>query len=137
MDFTTDHSMLPGNSKVPGDSKVPGIYYMEYLINENVKDDNVDPKERKKKGDVEMTPQVPPTTTWSGILACPSDSPYADRLKKKCSGVIFEKNGMEWIAGFWTAPANWPEMAAGRESPRPFSSKTHSAKDFPYLSLKA
>jgi hypothetical protein len=123
MDFTTDHSMLPGHSKVPGDSKVPGISYLEYLIKDSNK--------------IEMTPQVPPTTTWSGILACPSDSPYADRLKKKCSGVIFEKNGMEWIAGFWTAPANWPEMAAGRESPRPFSSKTHSAKDFPYLSLKA
>lgn len=23
--------------------------------------------------------------------------------------------GPGWIKGFWTAPANWPEMAAGRE----------------------
>jgi hypothetical protein len=26
-----------------------------------------------------------------------------------------------WIKGFWTAPENWPEMAAGREDPTPFS----------------
>lgn len=125
MDFTTDHSKLPGHSRdaPPGDSKVPGVSYLEYYLKDSNK--------------IYITPEVPPNTTWSGVLACPSDSLYADRLKNKCTGVTFKKDGKEWIAGFWTAPANWPEMAAGRESPRPFSSKTHSAKDFPYLSLKA
>ena len=29
--------------------------------------------------------------------------------------------GAGWVMGFWTAPENWPEMAAGREDPTPFS----------------
>jgi len=117
IDYTIQHS------KLPTDSKVPGVYYMAYLDKDTNK--------------VVMTPTSPPSTTWSGILACPADSPYAERLTKKCGGTPFVKDGNDWVAGFWTAPKDWTEMAAGRESPRLFSSKTHAAKDFPFLSLKA
>uniref|UniRef100_A0A6C0E6L5 Uncharacterized protein n=1 Tax=viral metagenome TaxID=1070528 RepID=A0A6C0E6L5_9ZZZZ len=109
------------------DSKVPGVYYFEYPSG--------------------IVPAAPPFTTWSGLLITPPDSVYAERLQKKCGGVIMtgplkrkmreqdgklikDSNNQEtlltiggdgWISGFWTAPENWPEMAAGRESPTPFS----------------
>ena len=109
------------------DSKVPGVYYFEYPSG--------------------IVPASPPFTTWSGLLITPPDSVYAERLQKKCGGVIMTEplkrkmreqdgklikdsnnqdtlltiGGDGWVSGFWTAPENWPEMAAGRESPTPFS----------------
>jgi len=68
-------------------------------------------------------PSQPSFTTWSGMMECEKDSPFAERLLKKCGGVV-QPNGT--ILGYWTSPEDWPEMAAGRESPRPFSPKTHS-----------
>jgi hypothetical protein len=110
-------------------SKVDGVYYFEY-----------------PSGHI---PSTVPFTTWSGLLAVPPDSPYAERLKTKCGGTVMtnteirkerepdgrikkkketDANGKDietelelaiggpgWIKGFWTAPQNWPEMAAGRE----------------------
>lgn len=108
-------------------SKIPGIYYFEYVDKDSSK--------------TTVVPSIPPFTTWSGYLECPADSPYAKRLLNKCGGVAYEvktgdKKG-DWVKGFWTAPVDWPEMAAGRESDTPFSPTTYKASDFPFVSLKA
>ena len=97
-------------------SKVNGVYYFEYPSG--------------------VIPEIPPFTTWSGLLAVPPDSPYAERLKNKCGGTVMTEayvskgkdiwdkdvktvvGGPGWIKGFWTAPEDWPEMAAGREDPK-------------------
>jgi hypothetical protein len=48
-------------------------------------------------------------------------------VRKNAKGEDMEEDielvigGEGWIKGFWTAPENWPEMAAGREDPTPFS----------------
>ena len=98
-------------------SKVDGVYYFEYPSG--------------------VIPETVPFTTWSGLLAVPPDSPYAARLQK-CGGTVlteaYVSKGTDiwdkevkytvpagWIKGFWTAPADWVEMAAGREDPKPYS----------------
>ena len=108
--------------------KIPGIYYCEFP-------DKKDENNIILHGTATIA-EYPAYTTWSGLLQVPPDSPYAKRLVDKCGGVPLKKKGKEgWISGFWTAPKDWPEMSAGRESPRPFSSTTHSAKDFPFISV--
>lgn len=108
-------------------SKVPGTYYFEYSTG--------------------FIPSAPPFTTWSGLLIVEPDSDYAERLLKKCGGTVMkeprvnklkeldgknvkDENGNEilqsfgsegWISGFWTAPEDWTEMAAGREDMKPYS----------------
>lgn len=104
-------------------SKIPGIYYFEYVAD----------KDTAKK----TIPSIPPYTTWSGYLECPADSPYAKRLLQKCGGVSYKVKAQDWVKGFWTAPVDWPEMAAGRESDTPFSPTTYKVTDFPFASLKA
>jgi hypothetical protein len=101
-------------------SKIPGIHYFEYT--------------NKDTGKVTYTPSSPPWTTWSGLMACPLKTQFGERLKKKCGGQAYENEGKTWVKGYWTAPTDWPEMAAGREDTRPFSAKTHSANDFPFIS---
>ena len=96
-------------------SKVNGVYYFEYPSG--------------------YVPSTVPYTTWSGLLVVPPDSPYAARLQK-CGGTVMTEayvskgkdiwdkdvktvvGGPGWIKGFWTAPEDWPEMAAGREDPK-------------------
>lgn len=106
--------------KISGDSKISGIYYFEYT--------------NKDSGKVNHIPLSPPYTTWSGLMACPLESQHGERLKKKCGGELYNNEGKTWVKGYWTAPTDWPEMAAGREDPRPFSPKTHSISDFPFMS---
>lgn len=104
--------------------KIPGVYYFEYPGG--------------------AVPIAPPWTTWSGLVTMPPTSPYAARLLQKCGGIVmtkpFKKTGKDiwkedhtftygkpgWIMGFWTAPDDWTEMAAGRESPEPFNPKIHT-----------
>jgi hypothetical protein len=65
-------------------------------------------------------PSSPPWTTWSGLMLCAPDSPYAKRLTQKCGGLAVAENGTEFvgegepaaIVGFWTAPEDWQEMVA-------------------------
>ena len=120
-------------SKLPITSKITGIYYFEYEQKEEMITEN----DKKKTVTTPFIPTIPPTTTWSGRLECSADSPYAERLKNKCGGVTFQKDGVDWIVGYWTAPTDWPEMAAGRESSTPFSDKTYAVKDFPFMTVKA
>ena len=115
-------------------SKIPGIYYYQYVDKDTAK--------------TTVVPSSPPFTTWSGYMECPADSPHAERLQKKCGGVSYkakvEVKGEEkpqvieqdWVKGFWTAPVDWPEMAAGRESSTPFSPTTYKASDFPFVTQK-
>ena len=107
-------------SKMNTSSKIPGIYYFEYT--------------NKDSGKLSHIPPSPPFTTWSGLMACPLEGEHGERLKKKCGGEVYEEGGKKWVKGYWTAPTDWPEMAAGREDNRPFSAKTHSVSDFPFMS---
>jgi len=101
-------------------STIPGIPYINYTD--------------KESGKKSYVPPSPPWTTWSGYMECPLDSQYGKRLRDKCKGEVYMNEGKQWVKGNWTAPIDWPEMAAGREDPRPFSSKTHSVSDFPFIS---
>jgi len=117
-------------------SKIPGIYYAQYV--------------NKDTGKTTVVPSSPPFTTWSGYMECRADSPHAQRLMKKCGGVTYKVKVEEkaegeekptikeepWVKGFWTAPVDWPEMAAGRESATPFSPTTYKASDFPFVLQK-
>jgi hypothetical protein len=106
--------------KISSASKIPGLYYFEYT--------------NKDTGMLSHIPPSPPFTTWSGLMHCPLESEHGERLKTKCGGDVYEHQGKAWVKGYWTAPTDWPEMAAGREDPRPFSPKTHSISDFPFMS---
>ena len=101
-------------------SKISGIYYFEYTDKDTGKRSHIPPS--------------PPWTTWSGLMACPLESEHGQRLKNKCGGEVYDNQGKSWVKGYWTAPTDWPEMAAGREDPRPFSSKSYSISDFPFIS---
>lgn len=142
---------MPAHTNIMDQSKIPGIYYFQY----------VEDKDTKKI----TVPSIPPFTTWSGYLECPADSPYAKRLVDKCGGVPYkaklkiEKDletepaaegkpapkvkvvvktwEEDWVKGFWTAPVDWIEMAAGRESDTPFSATTYKVTDFPFAVQKA
>ena len=117
-------------------SKIPGIYYYQYVNKDTAK--------------TTVVPSSPPFTTWSGYMECSADSPHAERLLKKCGGVNYKAKieakvegeekpqiaEQDWVKGFWTAPVDWPEMAAGRESSTPFSPTTYKASDFPFVTQK-
>ena len=100
--------------------KIPGLYYFDYAD-----------KETSKRSHVSLSP---PWTTWSGLMACPLESEHGQRLKKKCGGEVYNNEGKSWVTAFWTAPTDWPEMAAGREDSRPFSPQTYSINEFPFIS---
>ena len=130
-------------------SKIPGVYYFESdkstwlqvdpktgmsagMVKEELKKLEKSPEVNKDsiqelKGLADrmsrMYPSIPPYTTWNGRMECDVDSKYAKRLREKCGGIIMPSGRIE---GYWTAPEDWTEMAAGRESPRPFSPKTHT-----------
>lgn len=114
--------------------KVKGIKYIECV------------KDGKNSGDkvtVWPPPSSPPFTTWSGLMLCPLDSPFAHRLVKKCGGLVILENGTEAneedkekaaaILGFWTAPEHWPSMLTandGIEDPLPCSSTDYPKPSF-------
>jgi hypothetical protein len=84
-------------------------------------------------------PSAPPYTTWSGLMITKPDSPFAERLKNKCGGIAINKaeevyegdwRSAENIAGYWTAPEDWPEMSAGREDPTPCSTPDYPKQSF-------
>ena len=66
-------------------------------------------------------PSHPPWTTWSGLMECAPDSPYAKRLIQNCGGVPIAVNGTECeegataFAGFWKAQQ---ALAAARAAAR-------------------
>ena len=74
--------------------KVKDISYIEF-VNEN--------------SSAWPPPSHPPWTTWSGLMECAPDSPYAKRLVQKYGGVPIAANGTESeegaaaLAGFWKA----------------------------------
>jgi hypothetical protein len=132
------------------DSKVPGVYYFEpvntawlqvdsktgmsaedlrlnlrqvRLGNKVLPEDEVARLTKVEQRMGRKFPSQPSFTTWSGMMECEKDSPFANRLLKKCGGTV-QPSGT--ILGYWTSPEDWPEMAAGRESPRPFSPTTHN-----------
>jgi len=82
--------------------KVKEVSYIEF-VNEN--------------SSVWPPPSHPPWTTWSGLMECAPDSPYAKRLIQKCGGVPIAANGTESeegaaaLAGFWKAQR---ELVAAR-----------------------
>jgi hypothetical protein len=63
-------------------------------------------------------PCSPPWTTWSGLMLCKPESPYAKRLAEKCGGILVTEDGKEFVGkgtaaavmGFWTAPEDWQGM---------------------------
>ena len=84
-------------------------------------------------------PSTPPYTTWSGLMITKSDSPFAERLKNKCGGIAIDADEKlykgDWrnaanIAGYWTAPEDWPEMSAGREDPTPCCTPDYPKQSF-------
>jgi hypothetical protein len=114
--------------------KVKGVNYIECV------------KNGKNSGDkvaVWPPPSSPPFTTWSGLMLCPLDSTFANRLVKKCGGLVILKDGTEAIEenkekaaailGFWTAPEHWPSMLTandGIEDPLPCSSADYPKPSF-------
>lgn len=135
-------------------SKIPGVYYFEYVSEKDAKKtvpsippfttwsgylecpaDSpyakrlVDkcggiPYKANLKIEQELEPELKPD-------ADPKAKP-APKIK-----VVVKTWEEDWVKGFWTAPVDWTEMAAGRESATPFSPTTYKASDFPFVSLKA
>jgi len=135
-------------------SKIPGVYYFEYVSEKDAKKtvpsippfttwsgylecpaDSpyakrlVDkcggiPYKANLKIEQELEPELKPD-------ADPKAKP-APKIK-----VVVKTWEENWVKGFWTAPVDWTEMAAGRESDTPFSPTTYKASDFPFVSLKA
>ena len=91
-------------------SKVNEVKYIECVVD-------------GKNGDkvaVWPPPSSPPWTTWSGLMLCKPDSPYAKRLGEECGGILVTEDGKEFggegapaaVLGFWTAPQDWQGMLA-------------------------
>jgi hypothetical protein len=99
-------------------SKVKDVSYIECVVDSST---------------VWPPPSSPPWTTWSGLMLCAPESPYAKRLTEKCGGIGVAENGTEFvgegappaIVGFWTAPEDWQEMVvemreeAEKNAPQP------------------
>lgn len=136
-------------------SKIPGVYYFEYVDKDSSKTTVVPsappfttwsgylecpanspyakrlvdkcggiPYKANLKIEQELEPELKPD-------ADPKAKP-APKIK-----VVVKTWEEDWVKGFWTAPVDWTEMAAGRESDTPFSPTTYKASDFPFVSLKA
>ena len=86
-------------------SKVKDISYIECVVDSST---------------VWPPPSSPPWTTWSGLMLCAPDSPYAKRLGEECGGILITEDGKEFggegapaaVIGFWTAPEDWQAMLA-------------------------
>ena len=80
--------------------KIPGIYYFEYTDKETGKRSHI--------------PSSPPWTTWSGLMSCPLESEYGQRLKKKCGGEVYDNEvrlGLRVSGQLLLIGQRWPRVA--------------------------
>ena len=136
-------------------SKIPGIYYFQYVEDKDSKKITVPsaPPFTTWSGYLECPADSPYAKRL--VEKC-GGVPYKAKLKTEQEidselkpdadpkakpapkiKVVLKSWEEDWVKGFWTAPVDWPEMAAGRESDTPFSPTTYKVTDFPFASLKA
>ena len=70
--------------------KVNGVYYQEFQVEDPGSKGRMLPRVGND------LPSQPPYTTWSGLMRCSPNSPFAVRLMEKCGGVAIGKDEKEF-----------------------------------------
>ncbi len=87
--------------------KVKGVAYQEFQTEDPGSKGRMLPRVGNE------IPSQPAYTSWSGLLRCPPNSPYAARLMEKCGGVAIGENDAE----FTEADAKKKAEATAKEKP--------------------
>ena len=88
--FTALGSLESETKKKMETFKVKGVAYQEFQTEDPGQKGRMLPRVGKE------IPSQPAYTSWSGLLRCPPNSPYAARLMEKCGGVAIGEDEKEF-----------------------------------------